>query len=47
MQFGDAKALQFAHTPQGEPSLGSRQFAAFAKILAVLVLPVPLVPVNR
>ena len=38
---------QLSHSRQGSPFLGFRQLTAFAKILAVDVLPVPRVPVNR
>ncbi len=40
-------ALADSHTPHGSPFWGSRQFAAFARILAQVVLPVPREPVNR
>ena len=42
-------ALQLAHSPHGRAMLGSSQvqLTAFARILAVVVLPVPLVPANR
>ena len=36
-----------AHWLHGLPSTGFSQFTAFAKILAIVVLPVPLEPVNR
>ena len=36
-----------SHSPQGEPSLRSRQLTAFARILAQVVLPVPREPVKR
>ena len=39
--------LQASQQLQGLPSRGFRQFTAFARILAQLVLPVPREPVNR
>ena len=39
-------AMQFAQCPQGR-SPSDRQFTALARILAVVVLPVPLVPQKR
>ena len=42
-----AMALQIRHSPQGPSSVGCSQFTVFAKIFATVVLPVPLVPVNR
>ena len=39
--------LQVGHSLQGLPSTGCSQFTALANILAILVLPVPLVPQNR
>jgi hypothetical protein len=42
-----AKALQTSHFPHGEPFSGVGQFIARAKILAQVVLPVPLLPVKR
>ena len=40
-------ALQTAHSLQGSPSLGFKQFTALAKILAAEVFPVPLPPLNK
>ena len=46
--LGAESALHTSHTSHGEPSsLGCKQLIALAKILAVVVLPVPLVPVNK
>jgi len=39
--------LQLAHVPHGLPSAGCSQFTALAKILAIVVFPVPRVPQNR
>ena len=39
--------LQISHSRQGSPFLGLRQFIALAKILAQVVFPVPLEPVNK
>ena len=36
-----------AHLPQGEPFTGFSQFAAFARIFAQVVLPVPREPQKR
>ena len=41
------KLLQISHSLQGLPFFGFKQFIAFANIFAILVLPVPLVPVNK
>ena len=38
---------QAGHWPQGSPSEGFWQLTALARILAQVVLPVPLVPVKR
>ena len=43
----DNAALQISHSLHGSPSWGFKQFTALAKILAVVVLPVPLVPFNK
>ena len=40
-------ALHMAHSLQGLPFTGCSQLTAFARILATVVLPVPLVPQNR
>jgi hypothetical protein len=40
-------ALQDSHSLQGFPSTGCSQFTTFAKILATVVFPVPLVPQNK
>ena len=40
-------SLQISHSRHGLPSDKLRQFTAFARILAQVVLPVPLEPVNR
>ena len=47
MELPAAMALQEAHWPQGLPPAGFSQLTALAKILAMVVLPVPLVPQNR
>ena len=47
MQEPESMALQASQTLQGLPWSGFRQLTAFARILAQLVLPVPLEPVNR
>jgi hypothetical protein len=39
--------LHISHSLQGSPSFKSVQFTAFAKIFAVDVFPVPLVPENK
>ena len=39
--------LHIPHSLHGSPSLGFRQFTALAKILAVVVFPVPLPPLNK
>ena len=46
-KFSSLIALQLAHWLHGSPSCKSKQFTAFAKILAELVFPVPLGPQNR
>ena len=38
---------QFLHFPQATPSTGSKQLTDLAKILAIVVLPVPLGPENK
>ena len=43
----DAMLRQLSHSPQGLPSTGCSQLTAFAKILAIVVFPVPRVPQNR
>ena len=40
-------ALQISHSLHGSPSLGFRQLTALARILAEVVLPHPLHPVNK
>ena len=35
------------HSPQGSDDTPFSQFSAFAKSLAIVVLPTPLVPVNK
>jgi len=40
-------ALQVPQVLQGLPSMGCSQFTALANILAMVVLPVPLVPQNK
>jgi hypothetical protein len=45
--FAPSSDLQTSHFPQGEPFFDSEQLIAFANIFAVLVLPVPLLPVKR
>ena len=47
MELPAAIALQEGQFPQGLPSAGCSQFTAFAKILAMVVFPVPLVPQNK
>ncbi len=47
MLLPSSAALHLSHSPHGLPSTGFWQFTALAKILATLVLPVPLVPVKR
>lgn len=42
-----AMARQIRHSPQGPSSVGFSQLTVLAKIFATVVLPVPLVPVNR
>jgi len=40
-------ALHTEHSPQGFPLAGLSQLTAFAKIFAMVVFPVPLVPQNK
>ena len=40
-------SLQISHSLQGSPSLGFKQLTALAKILADVVFPVPLPPLNK
>ena len=42
-----SKALQTWHLKQGEPFMLFVQLTAYANIFAVLVLPVPRLPVNK
>ena len=37
---------QFLHVLHGSPSIGFSQFTAFASILAIVVLPIPLNPLK-
>ena len=46
-RFPAAIARHVAHSPQGLPSTGFSQLTAFARILAMVVFPVPRVPQNR
>ena len=40
-------SLQISHSLHGSPSCGFKQFTALANILAEVVFPVPLPPLNK